>query len=328
MLGVAWFALYLTTKSGANGSPMLDPITAPLNYMKEAPIRALLLLTAWIIPLNPFLLEFQLGRGDLLIYLALAGALALAALAAMFLLHHRHQRGLAAMALWPLLFLPILVCTPPDDRVMVLPSVGLAFLAAAWMTRPRDNGSHRLRPLPFSLFIIIQLLTSAATVHIMNYMERCAQDNLRTMLATFNRTTQPGDELFVVNSRFSYDGLFLQDRLRRVHSEPPVGARLLTDTPDPIFTRVDARTLRAEVSSERFLHSFLGRMGSVRGRARKIGDRADAGPFICRILDTDERGVKAIELEFEEPLESGSYRFIRIDPYGAPHLWPIPPLAR
>ncbi|HKQ48404.1 MAG TPA: hypothetical protein VJZ71_10075 [Phycisphaerae bacterium] len=324
MLGVAWFALYLRSESGANGSPMLDPLAAPLDYLRTAPIRAVLLLTAWIIPVNPFLLEFQVGRGDLLPYFALVGALALTALAIMFLLHHRRQRGLAAMALWPLLFLPILACTPPDDRVMVLPSVGLAFLAAAWLTRPRDNGSYRLRALPLALFIVIQLVTSAATVHIMNYMEHCAQNNLRAMLATFQRPPQPGDELFVVNSRFSYDGLFLQDRFRRVHPDPPVGVRLLTDAADPVATRVDARTLRLDVAGTRFLQNFLGRMGSQRNRPRQIGDESDAGPFTCRITDVDERGVKSIELKFDQPLDSDSYRFIWIDAYGAPQPWAVP----
>jgi MORN repeat protein len=326
MLGIAWFALYLTTNCGGNGAPMLDPIAAPLQYLRAAPYRALLLLTAWIIPINPFLLEFQIGRGDLQLYFAIAGALALTAVAMMFLIHHRRQRGLAAMALWSVLFLPILVCTPPDDRVMVLPSVGLAFLAAAWLTRPHDNGSHRLRPLPLMLFIVTQLLTSAATGHIMNYMERCAQDNLRTMLATFHRPPLPGDEIFVVNSRFSYDGLFLQDRFRRVHPDPPVGVRLLTDAADPVVTRVDARTLRLEAADTRFLQNFLGRMGSQRDLPRKIGDESDAGPFTCRITEADERGAKSIEIEFDQPLESDAYRFIWVEPDGAPRpLSPPPP---
>ena len=53
----------------------------------------------------------------------------------------RLAAGVAAMALWAAAFLPLLACTIPDDRVMVLPSIGLAFLGAAWMTRPRADGS-------------------------------------------------------------------------------------------------------------------------------------------------------------------------------------------
>lgn len=326
MLGVTWFALYLRSESGANGAPMLDPRAAPLDYLRAAPFRALLLLSTWIIPLNPFLLEFQLGRGDLLPYLAVAGALALAAVAIMFLIHHRRQRGLAAMALWSVLFLPILACTPPDDRVMVLPSVGLAFLAAAWLTRPHDSGSHRLRPIPVTLFIVIQVLTTVLTVNLMSYMERCSQNNLRAMLATFHRPTAPGDEIFVLNSRYAFDGLFMQDRFRRIHPAPPIGVRLLTDAADPVAARVDARTLRMEVSGTRLLRSFLGRMGTQRNRPRKVGDESDAGPFVCRIVDADAHGVKAIEIEFDQPLDSDSYRFIWIDPRGAPRPWPIPAL--
>ncbi len=328
MLGVAWLALYISTKCGANTSLMLDPLAAPMDYLRAAPLRAMLLLSTWIIPLNPFLLEFQLGRADLLAYYAAIGAVALAAVAIMFFLNHRRQRGVAPMALWSIMFLPILVCTPPDDRVMVLPSIGLAFLAAAWMTRPSSNESFKLRRLPVFLFIIIQLTTSSLTIAVMGYMERCAQNNLKTMVAAFHRPLKPGDEIFAVNGPYPFDGLFMQDRLHRVLPNSSVGARLLTDAAGPFVTRVDTRTLRLEVFGTRFLQSFLGRMGTLRNRPRSVGDTIDAGVLKCRIVAADERGVKAVEIEFAESLESDSYRFFWFPPDGVPRPWTIPPITR
>lgn len=328
MLAVAWLALYISAKCGANTSLMLDPIGAPVDYLKAAPLRVALLLSTWIIPLNPFLLEFQLGRGDLLIYYAAAGAVLLALVAAMFLLHHRRQRGIAAMALWPIAFLPILVCTPPDDRVMVLPSVGLAFLGAAWMTRPHDNGSFKLRRLPLALFISLQVLTTVSTIGAMGFMEHCAQNNLQAAVSGFNRPLQPGDEIFFVNCRYPYDGLFMQDRLHSVTPNSPADARLLSDIADPLVTRTGPATLRLESGEGCFFKSFLGRMGTLRGRAKQVGDEYDVGVMHCRIANADDRGVKAIEIQFEQPLDSGNYRFYWFPTDGIPRPWPIPPLSQ
>lgn len=324
VLALAWLALYVSSKCGANTALMLDPIAAPLDYLRSAPQRAVLLLSTWLIPLNPFLLEFQLGRGDLLKYYAAAGFVVISIVAVMFLLHHRHQRGVAGMALWAVLFLPILVCTPTDDRVMVLPSIGLSFLAAAWLTRPRADGSFRLRALPLCLFVVIQFITAGLTITVMNYMERCAQNNLRTIARAVTGPPRPDERIFVLNCPYSYDGLFMQDRMRRVMRTSTVGPRLLSDLADPVVTRVGARTLRIEAKGARFFQSFLGRMGTTRGRPKRVGEVFDAGAFKARIVDADDRGVKAVELDFEKPLESDSYRFYWFQSNGSPRPWPIP----
>lgn len=142
-VALAWLGHYASHGYGSNALPMLDPLRAPAEYLLALPGRAILLLTTWVIPVNPFMFLLHRDWGWLRYVHGAAGGAILVILGCMYWRHHRRQPGVIAMALWPLPFLPLLACTVPDDRVMVLPSIGLAFLGAAWMTRPRAAASSK-----------------------------------------------------------------------------------------------------------------------------------------------------------------------------------------
>jgi hypothetical protein len=226
------------------------------------------------------------------------------------------------MALWTLPFLPLLVCTPPDDRVMMLPSIGLAFLGAAWMTRARADGSRRLRLLPLGLFGVVQVLTVLAATGFVQFMELEAQRHLKLMVDGFGRAPQPGDHLFYLNSARNFETLFAQDRLVRLRGNGDVRAGVLSDIPEPGVRMIDDFTIRLETDRIPFFSSFAGQMGTSRAGQRRVGDLVEADEFEGRVVDVSDGRVRAVELRFRKPVKSDSYRFYWGDPNGPPVLAP------
>jgi hypothetical protein len=220
VVGLIWLGLYVAGGYGSNGLIMLDPLHTPWAYVRELPVRALLLLSALVIPLNPFLFQFNEGWESGLVGYGVLGAAVLAGLAVRYYRRHRADRSVMPMALWAVLFLPILVCTPPDDRVMILPSIALAHLVALWMVRapcgtgvspvstdtgkmpvphgvgdasaaspleePRPGGRRSsIRALPFVWFVAVQAAIVPLIAWSVQFMENEAQDHLRRMLSFF-----------------------------------------------------------------------------------------------------------------------------------------------
>jgi|CXWL01.1.fsa_nt_gi hypothetical protein len=314
-IAAVWLAYYVSHGYGANTSLMLDPVHDTRDYLAQLPMRALLLLSSWLIPLNPFLLEFQLDARQYLVLYAAIGLTALVAVTILFIVRHRRQRGVAAMALWPLVFLPVLVCTPPDDRVMVLPGVGLAFLSAMWMTLPRDNGSFRLRLIPFWLFIVIQTLTTVGIGPLVQFMESETQRKLRHMAADGEPLLADG-WIIVVNNAYPFEGLFMQDRFR--HIGLTGGAMLLADTGVVRTQRIDDHTLRIEAAKGSLLTGFLGRMGTSHEMVRRIGDTSRVGPTTVRVSAAGDGKATAIDVRLDRPLDWPGYRFFETRREGMP----------
>lgn len=321
--GLAWLTCYILSDSGSNAVLMLDPIHAPLEYLAALPGRAIVLLSTWIIPFNPFLflLRHEWSRG--LYTYGAVGACCLLLLAAMYWRHHRRQQGIVPMALWALPFLPLLACTVPDDRVMMLPSIGLAFLGAAWMTRPRADGSRRLRVVPLALFVVLQLLTVLAAMGLVQFMESEAQEHLKVMLAGLGRPARAGDHLFCLNGARNFQTLFAQDRLLRLSNIGDLRASMLSDIPGPRVRVVDDHTIRLEAEQSPFFSSFAGQMGTSRTTSRRVGDTFSAGEFEGRIAEVRDGQVWAVELRFHQPITSDSYRFYWSDAIGPPLLFDV-----
>ncbi|MFH1419515.1 MAG: hypothetical protein ABII12_14665 [Planctomycetota bacterium] len=321
LCGLLWLAYYSRGGYGSNAALILDPLRAPLDYLATAPWRAVLLLSTWIIPASPFVFRLHPGwLSGLYVYGAIGGAI-LVLLARMYWRHHRHQRGVAGMALCVLPFLPLLVCTIPDDRVMALPSIGLAFLAGAWMTRQRADGSHRLRRVPLFLFVVLQTAAAVTASGLMWFMENEAQRHLRVMVDSFGREARQGDHIFFLNTTRNFEALFVQDRLNHVTNDEPVAASILTDIVEPTVRVVDGHTLRLESIGEPFLSSFVGQMGSTRSGVRRAGDVVVLEEFEASIVRVEDGRVRAIEFRFKQPLLSDSYRFYWSSPTAPPVLY-------
>lgn len=312
----AWLTAYVGGGYGSNSSPMLDPFGSPGDYLLALPWRTLLLLSTWLISVNPFLLLAS-PRWHVGVYgLAAVGGVGLMMVARMFWRHHRGNRGVQAMALWVLPFLPLLACTVPDDRVMMLPRIGLTFLAAVWMTRPRADRSRRLRTVPLLLFVWFQVPSVVVANGILRHMERDSA-NLMRAAAGSDRAPRPGDCIFFLNAGRSHHVLFAQDCYRHITGSRETRVGFLSDIPSPRVSVVDEFTLRLEATSEPLLSSFLGMMGRSRERPKREGEVFSAGPLRGRIVRCRGDDVMAVELRFDEPLSSDSYRFYWYSPDGS-----------
>lgn len=323
--GLVWLGYYAAGGYGSNALPMLDPLHAPGAYLAALPGRALLLMTAWLVPLNPFLFWFVPGWQAGAYVFGGAGVVCLALLGRTFWRRHRAQRGVASMALLAACFLPLLVCTVPDDRVMMLPSIGLAYLAAAWMTRPRDSGDRKarlaLRSLPLVLFVGVQALAVPTAYGLMRFMEAEAQRHLRVMVDGFERAPRAGDRIYMLNTARNFEALFVQDRLARMTGGEGAAVYSLADVADVQVDAVSLDRLRIAAKGQPFLSSFLGLMGTARGVARRQGDVIVMDDFDVELVDVRAGAVWAVEVRFRKPINDDSYRFYWSSADGPPKRW-------
>ncbi|OWY70907.1 hypothetical protein B7486_15020 [cyanobacterium TDX16] len=320
VMALAWLVYYSRGGYGSNTSVMLDPVRAGGEYLAAAPLRALLLISSWVIPVNPFLFELTPGLMAYRWMYAAIGAAAIAGITLLFVARHRGQRGVGWMALWAVAFLPILVCTPPDDRVMVLPSIGLAFLGAAWMTRPRRDGSLRLRMIPLILFVVVQVTTVWTTGWLLSYLESQSRLHLKMMADAFGRPMREGDHIFVINNRYAFEGLFMQDRFLSMPGAAGT-ATILSDSGDTDVMMVDDRTLLLSArAGDPMLSGFLGRMGTTRGHVRAEGESMPGLGFEAKVVKAGG-GLRGVELRFDEQLSSDRYRFFEVRQDGMPEEW-------
>ena len=228
------------------------------------------------------------------------------------------------MALWILPFIPLLACTIPDDRVMMLPSIGFAFLIGAWITRSRTDGTKRLWKVPMVWFVAVQCVVGAAIVHTMRLIELDASAFSQATIAGFGRPLRDGDYAFFLNDMRESQVLFLQLCFEAEAGMSGVRAAFLSDEQDPIVRRVDDYTLRIRSQDEGMFTGFIGAMGTSRDREKREGDVFDADELTGRIVDVTNGVVREVELRFRRPLESEAYRFFWCDASARPRKWPIP----
>lgn len=325
LIGMTFLGFYIRGGYGSNASVMLDPAHAPLDYLMSMPGRVIVLLVTWFIPINPFVFyfrpEWMIG---LYVYGAIGGVALLYVLRQLWR-YHRRQRGVLTMALWTLPFLPLLACTVPDDRIMMLPGIGLTYLAAAWLTRTHADGSQRLQTIPGVLFISSQIV---ATVIVAGIMAWIGQDSRRVLESAalqvnLQKVFVQGDGsgmsgqimfdkyIFFVNAAQDFQPLFAQDAMRALPDGKDLRVTFLTDVPEPTVERIDDRTLRISAGGRGMLGRFLGQMGRVRGRPRRIGDEWDAGEFKGRITRMVGEDVREAELRFVRPLDDPRFIFLR-----------------
>lgn len=327
-VGLVWFSFYVRGDYGANNSLMLDPIHAPLDYLAALPGRALVLLSSLLIPVNPFIFYLSSSSDVGLLVYSVVGTIALVLFALTLWRHHRRQRGIAVFVLWILPFLPLLVCTTPDDRVMVLPSIGFAFLVGAWMTRLGPQGVTRLRRLPLVLFVFIQAFFTLSVSQVMRMIELETKASLRVAIDGFGRTLEPGDCVFFVNGTHNLHVLFVQFCFERMAGVRGTMAAFLSDVANPVVSPVDAHTLRIRNEDEGLLSGFLGAMGTSRNRPKREGDVFDAGELKGRIVEMSDGVVREVELRFRKPLTDDSYRFYWRDRSGDLVPWRVPTAER
>lgn len=326
--------MYASGGYGANNVMMLDPLRAPGQYLAELPVRAAVLLSTWLLPINPFLFYLRpFGRPFILVQ----AGIGLAALLVMIWRTRRDGRAATGAILWAAVFLPLLACTVPDDRNMLLPSIGLAMVGAAWMVSlggHQEAGldgasripahSARLRRMPATLFIGAQIPAAAVTMGVLGHMATFGPTALSAAQDRFGRPVRAGDCVFFVNLHNDSQVMFNQYCLDWLNASAgrPAGARaaFLSDIRGPKVTRVDEHTLRIEGVKEPLLAGFVGKMGRTRQRDRRDGDTYDAGEFVAWIVEMRGGETWAVEMRFNRPLGWKGYRFVRCTEEGRVEL--------
>lgn len=326
-LGLIWLGSYVVHDYGSNSVVMLNPVSDPLEYLSALPGRLLLLLSSLMIPVSPFIFYLR-PRGEALLFAyCIIGAAGWILLARILWRRHRRQPGMWSMVLWILPFLPLLVCTVPDDRVMILPGIGFAFLVATWMTHPSKENTRPLRKAPLLLFVLLQGACATGVSQLMRIVEADCAAFTQSVAEGFDRELAPGDCAFFLNVGRDWEVLFAQTHIESSQGINGIRASFLTDAEHVTIRRIDDHTLRIQTGDEGLFTSYLGMLGTRRGPPRREGDVHDAGELAGRIVKVERGIVREVEIRFREPLESDRYRFFRCDPSEGVRPWHPPPVG-
>lgn len=249
-MSAALVVFYGRARYGSNGSMLLDPIGHPLEYLSRMPGRALLLLGSWLAPVNPQWFDLYTWMWPLAAAFMVGAAIGLIAVARV--LRRRPDPATTwAFAGWAVVFLPLLACTNPDNRVMMLPTAGLSVLAAKLIRRSeppglalasvagrpvtemtgqsaetadRDPanvsspgaGGGSTRPhsrLALAAFVFAPFFVCCGTVASLGNLEHIAVRNVRAAVDTFDPPPARDDFVFFLNTYWQFDLLWCQDRV-------------------------------------------------------------------------------------------------------------------
>lgn len=312
VIGIAFLAFASAMKSGSNARIMLDPLRAPGDYLWRAPERIVLMLSAWALQFNPMLFcQRERFYGAMHIFAAAGAVVVLLALAAIW--RNRRDRSLLVMTAWSLMFLPILACTPPEDRVIGLPSIGLAYVSAFWLTSRSDG---RLRWLPAWLYVAVPFAYVATTFFFLFALERKEERQLRAAIAAFGREVRPTDWVFFVNAPQLLDVLWTQDRLDALTGGRKLNVAVLHDAGAAEIEAVSARKLAVRSMGESFLSSFGGLVGRSRTAPPRTGDRVLLKEYGVELTRVENGEIKELLIEFAQPLTADGYRFLELNTLG------------
>ncbi|HWL92848.1 MAG TPA: glycosyltransferase family 87 protein, partial [Phycisphaerae bacterium] len=336
-VGLAWLAFYARGGYGSNAAVMLEPMRDPMRYLAALPGRALTLLVSLLIPINPFLFYLRSSYGIGLYGFLAIGLLPLGWAAWETCRRHAKNRIARSMVLFVLIFLPLLVCTVPDDRILMLPSIGFYALLGMWAVPGGLPGNASTAPLAgrheagrsrmSSLvppFIVLQAVAAMLVTHAMGRIEIEGRESLLAPINQFGRPLQAGDCMFVVNDTTDANVLFAQLRLEAIAGRRDIYVAFLCNTSNPEVRRIDEHTLHLTATDEPFFGGFLGDMARPTDRPYQEGETFRARELTGRIVRVNDGEVREIEIRFDKPINSDSYRFYSSPEWGRPARIQIP----
>jgi len=314
---------------GSNGELLLNPLREPGEYLRRMPGHMLMLLIGWLVPVNPLVTYLNGDAGIwLALYLTVGGA-ALGVVVRRLWRRCGRDSRLRVFALWSLVFLPLLACTNPDSRVMMLPTVGLSVVAAVWLLDRSDApadaaaAAHAVRRGPLMLFLFIPFIANTAVVGALGTIQRTQRDALLAVADGFGRPAGRDDCAFVLNSIWQFDMLWCQDQLEYLRGRDAPLISYLGHVMHVRPERIDARTLRLTATEQPFFSTFLSRMGVTRTGVAP-GSVFRTGEYDATVL-ADERGaLRTVEFRFRDSIDAERYRFYTLDWRGRPLRW-MPP---
>jgi len=250
---------------------------------------------------------------------AFLGGIVLLMIARAVLRRATSRRPVFAAVVWIVIFLPLLACTVPDDRILMLPSLGFAYLIGVWIAGDGESPPSRLRRLPIALFVVGHALCAFGVATIMHLVDLRSRDNFRAMIELAD-DPPPGSFLFVLDSTLDPQVLFAQSCFEDATGRDDVQVRYLSDSESLEASQTGPNTLRLTDTDDGLFTSFLGSMAAARSKPKRSGDVFDAGEVTGRILRVEGDRVRSVELKFRRKLDDPAYTFFRCGPFGTPIL--------
>jgi len=326
-IGLAWLVAYSRGGFGSNTMLMLSPLDRPWEYLRALPLRGTMLLSSLAIPVNPFVFFFR-PRGEPLAYVyCVVGVVTIVGIARAIYQRGAGDRMVPAMTAFVLVFLPLLVCTVPDDRILMLPSIGFAYLIGVWIAGSQTDSPRLVRRCPMVLFLGVHSLFVICTTQAMHLVETRIQENYRDAMQLCG-DVEAGDVVFLLDSTFDPQVIFAKEAFIDATGRADVGVRYLSDSESLEIHRTGPNTLELTDANDGLFNSFLGDMARSRVHPKRVGDRLDAGELTGRILRADGERTRTVELTFRRNLDDRAYHFFRCGEYGRPVPWPVPPIER
>ncbi|MCK6485490.1 MAG: glycosyltransferase family 39 protein [Phycisphaerae bacterium] len=347
-MALAYMGYYAASGYGSNGVLMLNPFSHPLDYLLRMPGRLLMLLSSWLIPVNPAITFMFNDRPLLPVLYTTVGTAAMVFVAWLLLRLDGRCGRIRAFAWWAVPFLPLLACTPPDNRVLMLPAVGLSVLGAALTlgraplrnatdadfgpiagtscagAKPASVASEWPRRIAVLIFVLMPMGAGSFSAWSLKWIERQRAETFRSALASAEGGQTRATHVFFLNSAWVFDLLWCQDTCAALFGDDAPRVHYLTETAGVRPETLGPRTLRLHATDQPFLTTFLGRLAQTR-EAPPQGSTFDAGEFVATIRKRDARGVTVVDFEFAKPLNSPEYRFFLLDHTGPPMPWGAAP---
>lgn len=341
VMALAYMGYYAAAGYGSNGVLMLNPFSHALDYLMRMPGRLLMLLSSWLIPVNPAITFMFNDRPLLPALYTTVGAAALVLVAWLLLRLDGRCGRIRAFAWWAVPFLPLLACTPPDNRVLMLPAVGLSVLGAALtLGRPPLKGSVAAhfgpvdgmtlapaaaasewpRRIAVLIFVLMPMAAASFSAWSLKWIEHKRAETFRAVMAHASQGGTPPAHVFFLNSAWVFDLLWCQDTCDLLFGEEAPRVSYLTETADVRPQVLGPRKLRLHATDQPFLTTFLGRLAQTKGTPAQ-GAAFDAGEFVATVQQRDPRGVTVVDFEFKKPLNSPEYRFFLLGRLGPPTPW-------
>ncbi|MCK6456553.1 MAG: glycosyltransferase family 39 protein [Phycisphaerae bacterium] len=322
---VGWSLYRAAEHVAINTHYVNNPLRDPATYVAEAPVRALMYLSTWLIPINPAVLMYHSSGYPKLVAFLILGAIALAATTRYFVRYHRRDPSVLGMAGWVLIFLPVLVCALPDERLMTLPSVGLAYLGAVWIRHALDP-TRRFsrfwrRRIPVTSFVAIPIIATLISSGLIYGLEYKIASDVRYVVRDTNRAGSRPAEIFFVNAPQPIHAIWHQDRARTLLGRDDQTFYFLCDLPDVEARVTGPDTLRLTSVGDPFLSMLLGQFGLPSDARVEQGQTFEMKPFRVRVVESRDGRPTILDLIFAEPLTSPRYAFYHLANDVPPTRW-------
>ena len=324
-VALGFVAYYAQHHYGSNGLIMINPLRDPLKYLQLMPLYSLMLLSGWILQTNPIYTYVLTTSYTAIFVFCLLGAICLIYLAIILIKHSPRHPALPVFGFWALAFLPLLSCTSPDSRTLMLPMVGLAAILGVWLTGRKYSDAaesaipvRTLKKLPTVLFLFgaagLQLLSCWG----MEIIEWKTASNIRQAAAQFERPATSEDTIFFLSSRVQLDILWSQYRADYLLGKDAPRVCFLTHMPTAQAERLDDHTLRVTATGIPYFKSYLAKVARTKGKLSP-GVTYDAGEYTATIAEMNAQDeVTAVDFRFQKPLDSDRYLFLETQRFGGP----------